>query len=130
LYISYDGHPGYDYPVPRGTDVLAAADGKVTLSCPNELGEIDVDHGNGLFTMYNHLSKCVVGVGNTVTKGQVIGASGKTRASYPHLHFSVFKGYPAPYKYVDPYGWDPIVGADVLVDPHTETSICLWEVCQ
>ncbi|MCI0526256.1 MAG: M23 family metallopeptidase [Nitrospira sp.] len=85
LYISYDGHPGYDYPVPEGTDILAAADGTVTKTCLNKLGELHIDHGNGLFTMYNHLSECYVDpeTNKTVTKGQVIGKSGKTGASYP-----------------------------------------------
>lgn len=134
VYLSYDGHPGYDYPTPLGTNVRAAADGTVKRSnVPGALGEIWISHSSGLYTMYNHLSTSFVKPNDPVTKGQIIGQSRKTgsASNFEHLHFSVFIGPPTnPLSYVDPYGWDPRVGADVLVDPHTETSVCLWEVCQ
>jgi hypothetical protein len=135
-FISYDGHPGYDYPITDGTDVKAAAAGTVIhVSVPGSLGEIWINHENGYCTMYNHLSGASVEAEDTVTKGQKIGESGDTGANYDHLHFSVFLCeandlYPtSPFNYVDPYGWAPIEGADVTVDPHTETDICLWDAC-
>ena len=140
-YISYDGHPGYDYPVASGkkngpaVPILAAADGVVIRANMGDktLGEIWIDHGNGLCTMYNHLSESFVDTGDNrfISKTQPIGMSGSTGASYHHLHFSVFI-CPAtnPLRYVDPYGWNPIPDADVTLDPHTEESICLWDTCQ
>jgi murein DD-endopeptidase MepM/ murein hydrolase activator NlpD len=141
VYLSYDGHPGYDYPIAGGdkkappVPILAVADGTVIRANMGKktLGEIWIDHGNGYCTMYNHLSEAFVDTGDNkdVIKGQQIGMSGSTGAKYHHLHFSVFI-CPAtnPLRYIDPYGWDPRPGADVFVDPHTETSVCLWEVCE
>jgi len=49
-----------------------------------------VDHGNGLISMYCHLGRIDVQVGDPVARGQVVGLSGMTgRASGPHLHWSV-----------------------------------------
>lgn len=145
-YISYDGHPGYDYPIAGGVKkapsvpILAAADGTVIRETVEKkipgkkpLGEIWIDHENGLCTMYNHLSEAFVDTENNknVTKGQEIGMSGSTGANFHHLHFSVFICPETnPLRYVDPYGWNPLEGAEVTDDPHTETSVCLWEVCQ
>ena len=50
-----------------------------------------VDHGNGLISMFCHLSGYVANVGDSVRKGQVVAQSGATgRASGPHLHWSVY----------------------------------------
>ena len=52
--------------------------------------EIVVDHGYGMMTMYGHLSKIFVVVGQEVKRGQVIGAVGMTgRTTGPHLHYEV-----------------------------------------
>jgi murein DD-endopeptidase MepM/ murein hydrolase activator NlpD len=51
---------------------------------------IVIDHGQGLLTLYLHLSKFLVKQGEVVTKGQKIGLSGGTgRATGPHLHLAV-----------------------------------------
>lgn len=87
------GHGGIDFPCPTGTKVCAAADGKVIVA--KELNYsyghyIIIDHGNGLTTLYAHNSKLLVGVGDTVTKGQAIAYSGSTgNSTGPHCHFEV-----------------------------------------
>ncbi|MAQ71851.1 MAG: hypothetical protein CL565_06625 [Alphaproteobacteria bacterium] len=86
-------HEGGDYPVPTGTDLYAAAEGRVHNVGNDADGwgkYIDIDHGNGLFTRYAHLSDVDVREGQTVGPDTVIGQSGSTgRSSGPHLHFEV-----------------------------------------
>lgn len=92
-YSSGKYHGGIDFPCPTGTKVCAAADGKVIVA--KELNYsyghyIIIDHGNGLTTLYAHNSKLLVGVGDTVTKGQAIAYSGSTgNSTGPHCHFEV-----------------------------------------
>jgi hypothetical protein len=85
-------HAGLDVAVELGTPVKASAQGKV-LAVDDYFFNgktIFVDHGNGLITMYCHLDRIDVKTGETVSKGQRIGLSGKTgRATGPHLHWSV-----------------------------------------
>ncbi len=85
-------HAGLDVAVASGTPVKASAQGEVLA-----VGDyffngktVFVDHGNGLITMYCHLERIDVQTGETVSKGQLLGLSGKTgRATGPHLHWSV-----------------------------------------
>lgn len=92
-YSSGKYHGGIDFAVATGTDVCAAADGTVIVA--KELNYsyghyIIVDHGNGVSTLYAHNSKLLVGVGDTVTKGQTIAKSGSTgNSTGPHCHFEV-----------------------------------------
>lgn len=91
----YTFHNGTDFGMPTGTKVLAAADGKVVALGNNgryAYGRwIAVDHGNGLVTMYGHLSGYEKKVGDKVKKGDTIAKSGNTGYSTgPHLHFTVF----------------------------------------
>ena len=85
-------HAGLDVAVPRGTPVMASAQGKV-LAVDDYFFNgktIFVDHGNGLITMYCHLDQSDVKDGDAVSKGQQIGLSGMSgRATGPHLHWSV-----------------------------------------
>jgi len=85
-------HVGLDVAVDLGTPVMASAQGEV-LAVDDYFFNgktIFVDHGNGLITMYCHLDRIDVSAGETVSKGQPIGLSGKTgRATGPHLHWSV-----------------------------------------
>ena len=72
--------------------VQVAAGGKVTIAgWLRGYGKVVyVDHGNGLSTRYGHLSQINVTLGQTVTRGQVIGLVGSTgRSTGPHLHYEV-----------------------------------------
>jgi murein DD-endopeptidase MepM/ murein hydrolase activator NlpD len=85
-------HQGTDFRVGTGTSVAAVNRGKVILAQPLffEGNCIVIDHGQGLLTLYLHLSKFLVHPGDEVTKGQPIGRSGGTgRATGPHLHLAV-----------------------------------------
>jgi murein DD-endopeptidase MepM/ murein hydrolase activator NlpD len=85
-------HQGLDYAVPGGTPVSALNSGKVLLANPLffEGNCVVLDHGQGLLTLYLHLSEFKVKEGDRVERGQVIGLSGGTgRATGPHLHIAV-----------------------------------------
>lgn len=89
------GYNAVDLGAPIGTPVRAAASGKVILSRSGGWNGgygsyIVIDHGNGVQTLYAHLSANNVGFGETVAQGDVIGKVGSTgRSTGPHLHFEV-----------------------------------------
>jgi murein DD-endopeptidase MepM/ murein hydrolase activator NlpD len=85
-------HQGLDFRVPSGTPVAAVNRGRVILTRPMffEGNWVVIDHGQGLLTLYLHLSEFSVKEGDEVSKGQPIGLSGGTgRATGPHLHLAV-----------------------------------------
>jgi murein DD-endopeptidase MepM/ murein hydrolase activator NlpD len=85
-------HEGLDYAVPAGTPVRAIGRGAVLLARPMffEGNFVVVDHGQGLLSLYLHLSEFKVKEGGMVSEGQVIGLSGGTgRATGAHLHLAV-----------------------------------------
>jgi murein DD-endopeptidase MepM/ murein hydrolase activator NlpD len=85
-------HQGIDYAVPSGTPVAALNRGTVLLARPLffEGNCIVLDHGQGLLSLYMHLSKLEVKEGDQVAQGQEIALSGGTgRATGPHLHIAV-----------------------------------------
>ncbi|HKT68603.1 MAG TPA: M23 family metallopeptidase, partial [Terriglobales bacterium] len=85
-------HQGLDYHAPRGTRVVAANSGTVLLARRLffEGNCVIVDHGQGLMTLYMHLSKFKVRKGQKIRRGQLLGLSGATgRATGPHLHLAV-----------------------------------------
>jgi len=94
-------HLGLDFRVPSGTPIAALNDGTVILARPLyfEGNFVVLDHGQGLLTLYLHLSEFKVHEGDQVKRGQEIGLSGGTgRATGPHLHVAVrWQG-----TYVDP----------------------------
>ena len=85
-------HQGLDFAAPAGTPVSAINNGTVILARPLyfEGGCVVIDHGQGLMSLYLHLSDFKVKEGDDVQKGQEIALSGGTgRASGPHLHLAV-----------------------------------------
>ena len=90
-------HSGLDIAAPTGAEIRAPADAEVTLVDHLYYNgkTIFLDHGQGLITMYCHLSEPLVNEGETVQQGQVIGLVGATgRVTGPHLHWSVsLNGY-------------------------------------
>jgi len=85
-------HQGLDFRAPTGTSVAAVNSGHVLLARPLffEGNCVVIDHGQGLLTLYLHLSKFLVKEGDEVHKGQEVGLSGGTgRATGPHLHLAV-----------------------------------------
>ncbi len=87
-------HYGTDVMAPRGTKIVAMANGVVTFASSgwnDGYGTVVmIDHGNGYQTRYAHLSGINCRIGQTVSAGQVIGYSGNTgNSSGPHLHFEI-----------------------------------------
>lgn len=93
-------HSGQDFVVPTGTAVKAVHKGTVVKAGPWGGGDgpaygnaIVIQHDNGTYTQYAHLSQIQVRVGQQVGAGQQIGLSGSTgNSTGPHLHFEVRTG--------------------------------------
>jgi len=85
-------HSGLDFAVPAGTPIKSPAAGKVIL-----VGDyffngntVFVDHGQGFISMFCHMSKIDVKVGDSVPRGGVVGRVGSTgRATGPHMHWNI-----------------------------------------
>ena len=85
-------HQGLDYRVPEGTPVSALNSGTVLLAQPLyfEGNCVVIDHGEGLLSLYLHLSKLSVKEGDHVDRGEQLGLSGASgRATGAHLHLAV-----------------------------------------
>jgi murein DD-endopeptidase MepM/ murein hydrolase activator NlpD len=89
----WSGHLAIDIAAPTGNPVLAADGGIVVWAgWRNDGGGlvVEIDHGNGMHTGYNHLGVISVTVGQTVTRGQRIASVGCTGlCTGPHVHFQV-----------------------------------------
>lgn len=89
-------HLAIDIAAPYGTTVMASDAGVVTWAGWRNNGGgfvVEVDHGNGIVTVYNHLGSIWVGPGQAVAKGQGIAAVGCTGVcTGPHVHFEVIVG--------------------------------------
>ncbi len=116
-------HDGYDWALPEGTPLKAVADGEVFfagLEEPFTCGSkgavaaliVGIRHAVAESTIYEslyvHMSRVDVAVGESVSAGQLIGLSGNTGCSFgPHLHLTVRKVTQSGDKVVvDPFGWE------------------------
>lgn len=141
---TYDGHLGTDFACPVGTPIVTPAPG-VVLRVAMDMGygglKVCIDHGGGLFTTANHLSRSSVSVGQTVGRGEVVGQSGASGMEFvlcfpwvaPHLHFNTWLDGEA----VDPYAsagevslWrqhnDPVPWDGALVEGDAEVRPTRW----
>jgi len=87
-------HKGLDVAVAYGSPVKGAASGKVIFAgVKGGYGNcVIIEHGNGLATLYGHLSEILVEANDRVKVGQIIAKSGNTgRSTGPHLHYEVHK---------------------------------------
>ena len=90
-------HQGIDIFAPRGTPAVAAADGWISSTAPNELGGNVVwlwDPQRNQTLYYAHLDRHAVNRGDRVRKGEVVGFVGNTgnaRTTAPHLHFGIYR---------------------------------------
>ncbi len=89
-------HNGTDIANGIGTPVRAADAGRVVtvLYDNHDYGyHVIIDHGNGLRTLYGHLSQIFVNIGDNLGRGEILGKMGSTgRSTGPHLHFTVYSG--------------------------------------
>lgn len=85
-------HSGLDFAVPAGTPIKTPAGGKVILVGNYFFNgnTAFVDHGQGFISMFCHMSKIDVKVGQTLARGGVVGRVGSTgRATGPHMHWNI-----------------------------------------
>jgi murein DD-endopeptidase MepM/ murein hydrolase activator NlpD len=105
-------HEGIDLSAPMGSPIIAPARGTVTR-VRSEAGygnALEIDHGNGIVTLYAHCSRIIVRVGQRVDRGQMIATVGNTGLSVgPHLHYEIHvNGRPVnPLTYVLPESGGP-----------------------
>jgi murein DD-endopeptidase MepM/ murein hydrolase activator NlpD len=91
----FHGNNGVDLAAPVGTPILASANGKVILSRTGGYNGgygtyVVVSHPNGTQTVYAHMNRNNVRVGDQVTQGEIIGTIGLTgKTTGPHLHFEI-----------------------------------------
>ncbi len=136
-----NGHNGYDWFVPTGTEILAAADGTVELAglgTPVQCGQetktaivVRLVHvgprGRPYATLYVHLDSVAVEPGQTVRAGDVLGRAGASGcASGPHLHFSVYDLSGDTRVPVDPFGWAGDGADPWVLEPDGAASEWLW----
>lgn len=97
-------HTGIDIPKAKGTPVYATGNGTVIRKGYNSgYGNfVEIEHAGGFRTLYAHLSKTMVNVGDSVNIAQQIGCVGSTGISTgSHLHYEVRKGN----RFLSPSGW-------------------------
>ena len=86
-------HGGVDQRTPEGEAIRAVAAGTITFAKQfNVLGNaVGIDHGQGLESMYLHMSRLVVAPGVAVQRGDILGYAGSTgRSTGPHLHWVLY----------------------------------------
>ncbi len=96
VYKTVKFHAGLDFSAPQGTPIYATADGRVTTAGNKGNGfgnHVEINHGFGYETLYGHMVRVKVRVGQAVKRGEVIGWVGSTgKSTGPHLHYEVHKG--------------------------------------
>ena len=105
IYKTRKLHKGIDFTAPRGTKIYATGDGviqKVKYARWGYGTHVVINHGYGYSTLYGHMSRANVRVGQRVKRGQLIGLVGSTgKSTGPHLHYEVHKNGSA----VNPVGY-------------------------
>ena len=95
VYKTVKFHAGLDFAAPQGTPIYATADGRVTTAgnLGNGFGNhVEINHGYSYETLYGHMVRVKVKVGQMVKRGEVIGWVGSTgKSTGPHLHYEVHK---------------------------------------
>jgi len=95
IYKKMRMHTGVDFIAPIGTPIYSTGNGVVVRAERDNSGYglmIEIDHGFGYRTLYAHLSRIQVRVGQRISRGEVIGLSGNTGlSSGPHLHYEVIR---------------------------------------
>jgi murein DD-endopeptidase MepM/ murein hydrolase activator NlpD len=134
-------HRGIDIPAPMKTPIKATADGIVEFVEPSNVGDygrvIKIIHNYGFKTIYAHMSKTYLNVGNIVKKGDIIGLVGNSgRSTAPHLHYEVkfinkilnpknfmnwqFTNFEQIFKKERKIEWESLVN---LISNHQQTSL-------
>lgn len=95
IYKTPEFHPGMDFAAPEGTEIHATGDGVVVRADAAAQGygnHVVINHSYGYETLYGHMTRYVVHVGQQVKRGQLIGYVGSTGLSTaPHVHYEVHK---------------------------------------
>ncbi len=95
IYKTLRMHTGVDFTAPTGTPIYAPGNGRIKTVERSRYGYgmmVVIDHGYGYETLYSHLSRFNVRVGQQVKRGEVIGFVGSTGVSTaPHLHYEVHR---------------------------------------
>lgn len=105
----YWGHTGMDIGANRGTVIRAAASGTVVKAVRQYYAygiHVKISHGNGIYTLYAHMSQLAVSYGDYVQQGQIIGYVGQTGNAYGnHCHFEIIINgrFMDPSKYIGTY---------------------------
>lgn len=86
-------HTGIDFTAKVGTEIFATGDGTITTAIKSRTGygnHVVINHGFGYKTLYAHLNRIDVRVGQKIKRGTIIGSVGNTGTSTaPHLHYEV-----------------------------------------
>jgi murein DD-endopeptidase MepM/ murein hydrolase activator NlpD len=95
IYRTRKMHKGLDFSAPSGTKIYATGDGVIKKVKRARWGygtHVVIDHGYGYTTLYGHMSRASVKLGQRVKRGQQIGLVGSTgKSTGPHLHYEVAK---------------------------------------
>lgn len=126
LYGSYDFHLGIDIPGDKGDEICASDGGEVIWAgfTPSYGNSVRIQHDDHTVTLYAHMSKLLVEVGDMVYQGQQIGEMGQTGAAYGvHLHFEVRIDSIT----TDPMKYLPELTKEELGDTEQILAIQAWE---